>query len=1183
LANNPNGAAECSVEVFGSWVTETAPENLPVGVSPDCPDNVFAPGNVGTRPAFQKIFDPPLEAGATINYGKSFVTDSGDIKNLYLSSTGRFYVEDVTGAPGVATLLFSTTPNTCAKSITAFGREFIAISDGLHGQEVPLQFDGTNVDRVTQDGPGAPPMVANVSYPAVALAVSGSGTTYTVVSSTPGRPLLGIYRQLVVVFTVLPPVAMGDQMILSGSSLPALNGTYTVNFVNVAGSYVSFAFFSPNPAAGTGGSGVVYPGGGLSLSRSNNTVSGQTTAPHNLQIGYQALVAGVAATQVGGGVASIVINNEDNPGIATITTAAPHGLLPNNEVVIDGVPTAAVGGGIASSQTFGTITTIVTNTAHGLNPGSVVNILGSGTSPHYGDGQWTVLTVPNATTFTYQIGVQETTDAPVAGGTVSLVWPSASTNDLYNTFEVIQSPSATSFQVAITYPDGTWGSGGTVSFAWDGTFYVTAVPSPTAFEYQQYGPDATTGSTGTITPFGQVAPGLHQLQMSFLTRQGAITKPSPPVTFEANGGQYLALTNVATGPPNIVGRIFELTGALGSRFFYIPVPAQVNGLVVSTSTVLNDNTSTSAILDFSDNTLFAALGTSIPGNNLAAQIVLDGALFFLTDDERLGTAGQRNRLQTMLNMGFDGGVLPSAPTVPSGWTATGVGGAVVAGRFNGWAWQITTATGPGQLSQSFYQDCYGAPIGTANTLYTIRYYLTGNGTFRVTLSSASTGFSSAATIAVSGAGWYEATFSAATPATIPIDMLYTLQGTSGTIVVDEGSCIYEATPYLETLLFDSYVNNPEGFDGLSGKYGPTNDVRKVMAAAFVRGTLCLWTREPSGRLHEVIDNGTTEPAGWAVNELAANCGILSAFALTQAQADDGSASGGEEWACWSSESGARIFGGGDQWKISQEIQPNWNDPGSTNPLQINMAAALTAWTLNDPVARVVYFGLPIGPGATAPTMVYPMNYRELDRAETIASSPPFHPSLAGKLVATDNTRKWCYWQRQFMGAARMYRDANELTTCFFAGLLPDGEASGYGNVYLLNPAMSTDDDYGQIGSYYVTCALPTHDQEEGLQLGSQKKILAAMAASFTCVGNVVFTFFRNQYVAGLPYQWPITFTRPSCTYFDMEMGGGNPEANRMFIKMQPVPLAGGTDCRYQLERLIPWFRKAKIPSRGSAR
>lgn len=1389
MAQNPNGAQECSIEVFGSWVTETSPENLPVGVSPDCPDNVFAPGQVGTRPAFQKIFNPPLEAGATITYGKSFVTPTGDIRNLYLSSTGNFYVEDVSVAPGVATLLFTTTPGTYAKSITAFGREYIAISDGLHGQEAPLQYDGVNLDRVTQDGPGTSPTISNLILPPstlesyastsgdfVILPVLGGGTvalgagngangtsiplpagfdvsrllTFSsalagfnntqqingVASSTVVAGVMNSFFQqrsggttaattswvalswtadAAVTLTTVGGISYlsfttseGDAICFAAGELTVASPTMSVpagfsaaRFVNIAGpagvtptgnglqfvqvcaldgsltqtliyndnsgnlwggpvnafgmfwkagggiaqqavtggiavtvplsssqqmclvqaslangfsfglpaAFVGAAFLvtacAANAEGTTAGSDVAHgwtlavtgqtytgsvmdgsghtwtQGGavfaistvgsalGGSLVRNNNTVTAQTLTAHNLKVGYQAQISDVPASSVGGGIVSIVIDNEDNPGIATVTTATPHGLLPDLDVTLTGIAATVVGTSISSAVREGDVATIETTTPHGLSPGALVTV--ADVTDASFDGSWTVLAVVDGTHFTYE---DVDTDSTSAGGTVSLNWPVPDTSTP-TYFEVISAPTPTTFQVAVSYADGNW-TGGVVSFAWNGTFYVTAILSPTSFEYQQYGPNASTESDGTVTPFGQAAPGLHQFQMSYLTRQGFLTKPSPPVQVVLNGGQYIQVDDMAIGPDNIVARVIEATGALGSLFFYLPVAGEVNGLVVSTGTQVNDNTTTSVVLDFSDNTLFTGLGTSIPGNNLAAQTVLDGALSFLFSSTRLGTYGQRNRLQSLLNMGFDGGYLPSAPTLPTGWTATGVGGALGGGRFNGFNWQIATGTGPGTLSQSFYQDGYGAPIGTAATLYKIRYYLTGAGTFQAAISSVSTGFSTTATIVFTETGWYEATFLAETPDSIPVDMLYTISGISGTFTADEGSLIYAQTPYTDTLLFDSYVNNPEGFDGLSGKYGPTQDTRKVMAAGIVRGNLCLLTQEPSGRLHEVIDNGTSEPSGWSVNELEANCGVLSTFALTSSQADDGSASGGEEWMAWASESGARIFGGGDQWKISQEIQPNWFDP--INPAkvgagQINMTAALTAWALNDPVERVVYFGLPLG-AATTPSQIYPVNYREMDDAYTIAHSPPFHPSLSGKLVATDNTRKWSYWPRAFNGAARMYRGPGQLTTCFFSGM--------FGNVYLLNPAMSTDDDYGQIGSYYVTCALPTHDEEQGLQLGSQKKFLAGINAFFTCVGNVTFTIFRNAYIAGLPYQWPITFTRPSSTYFDMEMPGGNPESNRMFFKIQPVPLANQTDNRYSLQRFIPFFRKAKIPQRGAA-
>src|SRR6185312_7071248 len=107
-------------------------------------------------------------------------------------------------------------------------------------------------------------------------------------------------------------------------------------------------------------------------------------------------------------------------------------------------------------------------------------------------------------------------------------------------------------------------------------------------------------------------------------------------------------------------------------------------------------------------------------------------------------------------------------------------------------------------------------------------------------------------------------------------------------------------PYLDTVAFGSYVNNPEAFDGLTGKFGAGTDTHKLMDFGIVRNALYLLTEDPGGRLHETVDNGVTEPSGWQVSEVGANCGMLSAFCLTKSQADDGTASGGEEWFAWAS-------------------------------------------------------------------------------------------------------------------------------------------------------------------------------------------------------------------------------------------------------------------------------------------
>ena len=128
---NASGAAGAPLTVYGSWVTDVSPDSLPEGVSPDNQEVVFAPGDVGSRPAFQKItgITFPAVNGVipTAVYGKSFKTPTGDIKNLYLDSAGRLFVEDLTNNPGVLTLLLQSTPGSYCRSMTKFGREYIAI------------------------------------------------------------------------------------------------------------------------------------------------------------------------------------------------------------------------------------------------------------------------------------------------------------------------------------------------------------------------------------------------------------------------------------------------------------------------------------------------------------------------------------------------------------------------------------------------------------------------------------------------------------------------------------------------------------------------------------------------------------------------------------------------------------------------------------------------------------------------------------------------------------------------------------------------------------------------------------------------------------------------------------------------------------------------------------------------
>ena len=1173
------------------------------------------PGGAGSRPALNSVFATPFPAPMgglvpTVVYGKSFVNPDGSVQNLFYDSNGVLYVEDFTGAPGVYSTLATSTPAAYCKSSTAFGREYIAISDGLHGQEMPLQFDGTNLDRVTMDGPGAAPSVASVALPSVNIAAGTPIASIPVTEADPTTdiPPFTFYTGLTFwtsasVAALQPGMSITISGNLSGSSPSAMNVTATIVKVATGGTIPGYQnavycahYFPPGTLYGLGGTATVN---GAAVTRNNNIVTVGTAAAHQLQPGYQAQVSGLPAYAIGGGMVSIVINNESQPGLALVSTSTPHGLAPGDNVSMTGIPGTAVDTS-SSAIRAGGIAQITTSALVNLGPGSFVTLSGfSNASFNVTTAILSVSTDPTGafTVFTFL----QTTDAdvttPATGGTVTLNWPIPDTpTPTY--YEVESAPTPTTFYVAVNYSDGTWGSGGVINFAWDGTFFVLTVPNSTTFTYQQYGPNAQatapTMPAATVTPYGQAAPGLHQMQVLFLTRQGYTTRPSPPVQFMANGGQYISVSNIPIGPPNVIARILAFTGAQGDYFFYLPVAPTVNNQLVGTATQINDNTTTGALLDFSDNSLFAALAISTPGNDLASQIKLDGALGFGAFGSRLITWGQRNCVQNFLNIGFDGGYLPSQSslnpgwtlgTFPSGWqfTPSSIGPkcALVAGRFNTFSlrWTVTGSIAtPTAIFQGAYRDAYGAPILTPNTQYKIRIWLkpsviASDAQVSVQLFSPTSGMNliaqiNGATMNVNGS-WLEQQFSGPTPDTIPSDaeLIVNVSSTATSLTVDMAdlNIIFVQTPYLDTILYGSYVNNPEGFDGVTGQFGPTDDTHKVMDFGIVRSTMYLFTQEPSGRIHEAYDNGVTEPSGWTVDQSAANCGVLSAFCLTKSQADDQAPGGGEECLAWASSTGALISGGGPPDKINQEIQPDWVGGGNGQLTfgGINPAAYLSVWAVNDYVNRVIYFGLPAVPwystapaaSSTAPTLVYPLNYRELNSAQAIAGSPPYHPSFSGHLIATDNCRKWTRWSMTINAAAMMYRTpgASQLSLVLMGGngKVP-GAAAGFGNVYTLNPGLYTDDDYGAIAPYYTTYFFVNRQDElalrddKGKPVGLGRKLLAYQTAYISGIGTLTITFFADS----LLNPWPLTVTRTLAANptFDQESGGGMCMAQRIAIK-----------------------------------
>ena len=1206
---NPVSSVDVPLSLFSGWNTELSPPDQPEGASPANNDVVFTPGAVATRPGLNRVFATPIDSLGNIVYQKSFVTPSGVIKNLYFTGNdGILWVEDLSVSPGTAVSLFQSAGATFASSVTAQGREYIALSDGQHGADVPLTYDGTNLWRTTQDGPAMAPVVQSIAFPAVSVAAVGAGPTGTISSITQSGVVatrIPYYSTtLTVNFTAPVSFVAGTTMTITGNSHALFN--ISAPILSVSGTKVVLTYWMGWTYPGLTGTGGAASSGaaGTSISRSNNVLMVNTAAAHNLQVGYQALLQGNGALAVGGGISTIDINNEENPGMATVTTVSAHGLLPENQVQITGVNGVAVGGGINYVSFSGGNCTITTNSSHGLQVGLQVKILVSTNTAV--NGTFSVASVPSPSTFTINASaptpvsslsggffgdianllspaplpfwLNPTTTTTSTGssdtGTVTTIWPLIADSPAPNYFTVETAPTPTTFTTRISYPDSSY-TGGTITFGWDGTFFVTSVPSTTSFTAQQYGPNGSTSSvTGTVTPYGQAAPGLHQCQYSYLLDSGDITAPSPPATFEANGGQYVSIS-VPVGPSNVTGRILQFTGAGGAYYYYIAVPAQVNGIQVSTATQINDNTTTSAVFDFSDNTLYSSTAVSMPGNNLSAQIVLDPCAGFFSYASRLIAWGARNKVQNLLNPGIDADT--SGVTTPQGWTLAGTGtGSVVAlaSRPAGGQWTFNTNESQ-SISQSVYLDTYNAPILLPNLNYKIRVWITtsyvhsGGSNLVATLSSASTSFSTTATILNASmttnaqGSFLDASFLASTPATIPSDFTLSIANSTisdaYTLTIDEIEIIPVIQPYLDNQAWITYANNFGGFDQNTGVIGAQDDLSPIRNFGTIRKTLYMVT---GTGLHETADNGETEPSGWDVDPVADNCGAYSIAAI--ARNPQGIGSAGKDWMMWSGPDGAQIFTGQKPMKVSQEIQSIWD----AVPTQY----AIKAWTKNDENNKRCYFGLPTATGAM---LVYVLDYRNIDGA-AIAENPPIHISFTGKMIVSDLTRKWTQWTIPASCAELMYRGEIAQPQIVFGG----SNATGAAQSYILNPAQFHDDDFGTIPWSYTTYFFVSHEMEAALQVGSHRHIYTMAQAFISGVG----TWYLTPLACSLNNAFPASpsFPLSNDPFFDIDFGV-NVNTTRCAFRVQGNPVSPSLDSAAKLQKLVINMQKdPNAPVRGTS-
>src|SRR5271170_6112026 len=233
------GSTDVSIEIFGGLVTDMSPADLPHGVSPACQDVVFGTSGVLTRPGLQALFGP-LAGNPTINYIKTYETLNATLRTMVLDSNGVLYKETTPGT--LASIATGLAANSYGNATTIFGREYLAISDGKTGNDLPRQYDDTNFDRVSQGGPGAGPTVVDENV-LVAVAASPTGATQPAAVSIAATPTGATENGYLVTITTTSAhgLSAGQSVTVAGVGVSGYNGTFPVvaapsstQFTNIA-------------------------------------------------------------------------------------------------------------------------------------------------------------------------------------------------------------------------------------------------------------------------------------------------------------------------------------------------------------------------------------------------------------------------------------------------------------------------------------------------------------------------------------------------------------------------------------------------------------------------------------------------------------------------------------------------------------------------------------------------------------------------------------------------------------------------------------------------------------------------------------------------------------------------------------------------------------------------------------
>jgi hypothetical protein len=465
--------------------------------------------------------------------------------------------------------------------------------------------------------------------------------------------------------------------------------------------------------------------------------------------------------------------------------------------------------------------------------------------------------------------------------------------------------------------------------------------------------------------------------------------------------------------------------------------------------VINDNTTTSLTVDFSDTILLSGVSMDY----LFGQIELPEQLGVVDYAERLFWWGERANMNNWRNLTFDGGWDASGNGRPLGWQldpSFGPGGSrdsadVVWGD----AYRITTdgiTASRGYIFQNAVTDVNGNPLFVNNTDYSVRARVMrtaglAGGTFRINAFSPTAGqigTGLAVTVSQATTEYQEFIADLFPPQTsLPADLTLRVYA-DGTPTPSGQAFIVDCIEVFETnvaqnasLVRCSGTEEPEAYDGVTGIMSIAENNGQGIRAAFTLRNNLYFVKERS--MYVTATDGVNEPALWQVEEVSNKVGTPSAHGVAL----------GEEWAIIAGRSGVYLFDGSEPTKISQEIQPTWD--------QINWEAGQNLWVQIDTQRKRVYIGAPMG-AATQPNQVFMLDYTE-----------GFGDPLVAMLTAPERSRKWAPWAVSANSCGLIER-ATGIAQIFF------GSNNSSGKIYAPTVGAFSDDGVA-INSFYSTAFL----------------------------------------------------------------------------------------------------------------